>query len=94
MLLVIFSLFAPSVLPLIEDSNIEIALIDFNEEENKKDNKKENKTEMDEKDVFFENIVQFNNRHVGHRLQADSHYLNSSSEFHDKIHLPPPERRS
>ncbi len=92
--MVIFSLFAPSVIPFIERNHMDIVVLDLIEEENKKENKKENKTEMDEKDVFFEDIVQFNDFLVGLRFQTEIHYVNSSSEFHNKIHLPPPEHSS
>jgi hypothetical protein len=94
MILVIFSLFAPSVIPFVENDCADIVMIDLNEEDNQKENKKENKSEIDEKDVFFKDLVHFNNLIMGLGLRTENHYLNGSSQFHQKIHLPPPEHRS
>ena len=87
--IVIFSLFAPSVIPLLDCENDAIVLIDFTEEESKKENKKE----LEEKDVFFQDLNP-NKDESGNDIAASNfYYLLKSSDFKHNIVLPPPERK-
>lgn len=92
--MVIFSLFAPSVLHLIVEESELITVIDTTEEENKKENKKENNKELEEKDVFMQDLENFESIYNGIQFAKASNYLDGSCQHHSEIFLPPPEQRS
>ena len=89
--MVIFSLFAPSVMPLLETAHTDIVVIDLTEEESKKESKKENKKELEEKEVYIEDLYDFENSLLALQLREASFYKDGSSQFHEEINLPPPE---
>jgi hypothetical protein len=91
MALVIFSLFAPAVIPLVVDDISQIAIIEINEEENKENKKQQNNSELEEKQVFFEDLENHENKLLGIQIARASHYLDGSNQYHPEIILPPPE---
>ncbi|GAB5400116.1 MAG: hypothetical protein Aureis2KO_17010 [Aureisphaera sp.] len=86
-ILVVVSILVPSVLPFMDcDSDILISF-DISEDESKKKHKKE----LDEKEVFFQDLVQNSNFDEYLSYQLFKHYLESQIEVHQEILLPPPE---
>lgn len=89
--LVISSLFAPAIIPLVVDDISQIAIIEINEEENKENKKQQNNSELEEKKVYFEDLDTQENILLGIQMARASHYLDGSNQFHPEIFLPPPE---
>jgi|GEM_PF-1835606 len=92
--LVIFSLFAPAVIPFIEDDRVDLIVLNPIEEENKQDNKLKNLKDLEEKQVFFERFNGMESEFLSLQQNLDRHYLDDFSEFHIQINNPPPEHRS
>jgi len=70
---------------------MDIVVIDLTEEESKKENKKENKKELEEKEVYYEELYNFESSLLALHLREASYYEDGSSQFHEEINLPPPE---
>jgi hypothetical protein len=93
-ILVIFSLFAPAVIPFIEDDRVDLIVLNPIEEENKQENKLKNLKDLEEKQVFFERSNGIESAFLSLQQNLDLHYLEDISEFHSQINYPPPEHRS
>ncbi|WP_265200550.1 hypothetical protein [Aureitalea sp. L0-47] len=91
MITVIFSLLAPAIIPLVVDDISQIAIIEINEEENKENKKQQNTSELEEKQVYFQDLQVHENTLIGILMARASHYLDGSNQFHPEIILPPPE---
>ena len=87
MVLVIFSLFTPSVVPLLQWDNDFAVVVEILEEEPKKETKKE----LEQKDVFFESLAVTSNFHIAEQMAIASYYRLNTSDFSKEIPLPPPE---
>lgn len=85
--LVICSLFAPSILPILSADKDKVVAIDMNEEENKKETQKE----LDEKDIFFDVELHPVNSKVYLSSVLVTFYAEGESEHSNEILLPPPE---
>ena len=87
MVMVIFSLFAPSVLPLLPMDTDGVVAIEIIEEENKQESKKE----LEEKDVFFESELVSSDFYQEFDDALASYYKLNSSDHAMEIPIPPPE---
>ncbi|MEL6810722.1 MAG: hypothetical protein AAFP76_05260 [Bacteroidota bacterium] len=88
--LVVLSLFVPAVIPFIEVNEDAIVLLDITEEEQKKESKKE----LEEKVVYFQDLLNTFGSIDASEKKNSFHYSESLLEIHSEIHLPPPELNS
>lgn len=83
-------------MPLLErldDTSISLNLSDEDPQKEGKKEQKEGKKEFEEKDVFFEYIIDFSV--LSKQLElAHIHYAETPSDFRSEIVLPPPEHSS
>ena len=88
MVLVIFSLFAPSIVPLLQWDNDIVVATEIMEEESKKETKKE----IEENDVFFESLSGFSNFGINPEEVRTSYQMVNASDYAAEILIPPPEQ--
>jgi len=88
--LLVVSLFTPTIISVISDDDTRTAIINLIEEEPGKDEKKEVK----ELDVFIEDTPLANFLTDKRKLSHSFYYVANSSNFLQKIVLPPPEMLS
>ncbi len=88
-IMLIFSILAPSLIPLM-DKEFDIAvLVDANEEEKSKE--KESEKKFDEKNLFLDDSSSSNSLYLLNSGQDFSRYVFSNSDFKAEILLPPPQ---
>ena len=88
--LLVVSLFTPTIIAVISNDDTRAAIINLIEEEPGKDEKKEVK----ELDVFIEDSQLANFLTDKRKLSHTYYYVSNSSDFLQKIVLPPPEMLS
>ena len=87
-LALVVSLFAPTIISVVGSDDNRVALVNPIEEEPGKEQNKEVK----ELDVFFEETFQALPAGVGDKHLHSFYYLSKSSDYLQKIILPPPEQ--
>jgi len=88
MVMVIFSLFAPSIVPLLQWDNDMVAATEIIEEESKKETKKE----IEENDVFCESLSGFSDFGFNLEEVGISYQMVDASDYAAEILIPPPEQ--
>ncbi|WP_139063734.1 hypothetical protein [Flagellimonas eckloniae] len=89
-IMLIFSILAPSVLPLLDKDYDMFVFLDNSEEEKSKE--KESEKKFDEKDMFYTNSLVSNCDYFQNQSQNYAIYINFSSDFKADILLPPPRK--
>lgn len=87
--MILASLLAPVVLPYMDSCQDGMEKIELSEKEGKKEHKKE----LEEKKLFFEQLVAHPSQFTDMQALADSRVLLSYQQIHHEIVLPPPEVR-
>lgn len=87
-IMLIFSILAPSVVPLLEKDYDIFVLLDNSEDEKSKD--KESEKKFDEKDMFLSNSLVSNCDFFQNQVQNYTTYVSFNSDFKADILLPPP----
>lgn len=88
-LVLIFSVLAPSIMPLMDKDSAIVILMDNNEEE--KSNEKESEKKFSEKDLFLNHFAVNGSFFIQSNESEDTGYLFLISDFKAEILLPPPE---
>lgn len=88
--MLIFSILAPSVLPLLDRDCELMAYVDTPEE--KKGKEKETEKKFDEKNLFLDQISSLDGTLDSNKNISDTGYRFSVLEFHTEILLPPPRK--
>ncbi|PWL40037.1 hypothetical protein DKG77_04205 [Flagellimonas aquimarina] len=88
--MLIFSILAPSIAPLLDKDHDLAVLIDANEEEKSKE--KESEKKFDEKNLFLNYFASSNSVFFQNCLQGWDKYIFSNSDFKADILLPPPRK--
>lgn len=89
-IMLIFSILAPSLIPLLDNDYDIVVLIDNNEEEKSKE--KESEKKFDEKDLFLNSFASSDSMFFQKTNQDCNRYLFSNSDFKAEILLPPPRK--
>ncbi|UII81770.1 hypothetical protein [Flagellimonas sp. CMM7] len=89
-IMLIFSILAPSLTPLLGDDYDIAVLIDVNEEEKNKE--KESEKKFDEKNLFLNSFASSDSMFFQNPIQSSNRYLFSNSDFKAEILLPPPRK--
>jgi len=87
MFMILFALLAPVVLPYMENCQDGIEQIELTDKEGKKEHKKE----LEEKKLFFEQLVAHPSEFTDMQALVDSRVMLSYQQIHHEIVLPPPE---
>ncbi|MBX2826581.1 MAG: hypothetical protein KTR22_00355 [Flavobacteriaceae bacterium] len=85
--LVVLSLLVPSVAPFLECDSELIISMEISDDESKKEHKKE----LDEKEVFFQELTNNDSFDDHPTVKLFGHYLESHFQVDQEIFLPPPE---
>jgi len=88
--MLIFSILAPSLIPLLDNDYDIIVLMDNNEEEKSKE--KESEKKFDEKNLFLSSFTSSDSMFFQNPNQGCNRYLFSNSDFKVEILLPPPRK--
>ena len=86
----VVSILVPSVLPFLEYDNDILITMDLTDEESKKEHKKE----LNEKEVFFQEVSDNVSLEELSSHKLFNHYLASLIEVPQEIFLPPPEHKA
>lgn len=89
-MMLIFSILAPSLIPLLDNDYDIVVLIDNNEEEKSKE--KESEKKFDEKNLFLNSFASSDSMFFQNLNQGCNRYLFSNSDFKADILLPPPRK--
>ncbi len=87
-MMLIFSILAPSLAPLIDEEFDIAVLVDSGEDEKNKE--KESEKKFDEKNLFLDDSSSSNSLYLLNQDQGFSRYVFSNSDFKAEILLPPP----
>ncbi|MEM9647097.1 MAG: hypothetical protein AAF969_01355 [Bacteroidota bacterium] len=89
-LMLIFSILAPSVVPLVDKDCAVAVLLDTNEEEKSKE--KESEKKFNEKDLFLNQYAVNGSVFIQFQESETIEYLLLNSDFQGEIVLPPPQK--
>lgn len=87
MIMILVALLAPVVLPYVDQAQDGMEQIDLTEKEGKEEHKKE----LEEKKLFFEQLIANPSQFSELQALADGRVLLSYQQIHHEIVLPPPE---